>query len=425
MRPNEKFVVVAVVVFVATIFLYLSISPAKEGHFSISYHGVASKSPVTSLISQPVTTVHPVTSVNLSVTPFVYDTRATSSRIMAAVHLTKNVDVNKEGSNSAVSPTLFTHPLSRPLNSTMPLPPITKKFTPLTQKDVDGVEKFVFFVGYPRSGHSIIGSMMDAHPDMIIAHEFMLFERWPKQAAQLMNRAFLFNALYKDSYDDVTTGWRSSKQDKKGYTLEMKASWQGQFSRLRVIGDKSGGKVSYLYSKSPEEMQKSYREVVDTVKIPVHTIHVIRNPYDMIATQVLYTAAYEQSPNAPAHKLAASEDNKYDNPKMLMSEAKQHFYRAEGAKNMTENCNLTVLVIYNEDFVEDPKGTMKTICDYLDLECTTEYLQLCYDKTYRSMSRTRNVVKWTPEVLKYVSNELKRYPLFHRYLSTLNELHNG
>ena len=36
----------------------------------------------------------------------------------------------------------------------------------LSQQDVDGVEKFVFFVGYGRSGSSIIGSMMDAHPNM-------------------------------------------------------------------------------------------------------------------------------------------------------------------------------------------------------------------------------------------------------------------
>lgn len=46
---------------------------------------------------------------------------------------------------------------------------------PLSQEAVDGVEKFVIFVGYPRSGHSIIGSMMDAHQNIIISHEYMLF----------------------------------------------------------------------------------------------------------------------------------------------------------------------------------------------------------------------------------------------------------
>ena len=27
------------------------------------------------------------------------------------------------------------------------------------------------FIGYPRSGHSLIGSLLDVHPNAIVAHE--------------------------------------------------------------------------------------------------------------------------------------------------------------------------------------------------------------------------------------------------------------
>src|SRR3989344_1389974 len=37
--------------------------------------------------------------------------------------------------------------------------------------DFSSVRTFILFVGYPRSGHSLIGSIMDAHPNIIIAHE--------------------------------------------------------------------------------------------------------------------------------------------------------------------------------------------------------------------------------------------------------------
>lgn len=37
--------------------------------------------------------------------------------------------------------------------------------------DLSKIHTFVLFVGYPRSGHSLIGSIMDAHPNVIIAHE--------------------------------------------------------------------------------------------------------------------------------------------------------------------------------------------------------------------------------------------------------------
>ena len=96
--------------------------------------------------------------------------------------------------------------------STFPPPPISRKFTPLTQKDLDGIEKFVYFVGYQRSGHSIIGSMMDAHPDMIVADAYRLLQKWPQAAAKLMNKTHLFNSLYYHSFHDATKGMRSGKK---------------------------------------------------------------------------------------------------------------------------------------------------------------------------------------------------------------------
>jgi hypothetical protein len=33
------------------------------------------------------------------------------------------------------------------------------------------VRSFCLFIGYPRSGHSLVGSLLDAHPDIAIAHE--------------------------------------------------------------------------------------------------------------------------------------------------------------------------------------------------------------------------------------------------------------
>ena len=308
---------------------------------------------------------------------------------------------SSESAHQAKSPS---HP-----TSTFPPPPILKKFIPVTQKDVDGVQKFVLFVGYGRSGHSIIGSMMDAHPDMIIANQYLLFEKWRTQAAKLMNKAYLFNALYNKSFADVTKGLRRAEANRKGYTLHMNNSWQGQFNHLKVIGDKSGEMTSRLYKQSPVKLQKYYRELVDTVRMPVHTIHVIRNPYDIVATKALYIAS------STRHKLPASETNKFDNPEVLMAAAKGLFKVAESTKDFIVSCNLSVLEVYSEDLIEDPKSTMKKICNFLDLECWDEYLQQCYDKTYKSPSKTRNVVKWTSEILDYINGKLMRYPNFHRY----------
>ena len=137
-----------------------------------------------------------------------------------------------------------------------------KRGPTLTKDVIDHVESFVFFVGYPRSGHSIVGSLMDAHPHMVIANEFMLFKNWKyfserqrltgQENPFFQNPGNLFNALYRRSIYDVEKGFRSETNTKKNYRLHVNYSWQGKFDRyITVIGDKSGTSTSenYLSSK--------------------------------------------------------------------------------------------------------------------------------------------------------------------------------
>lgn len=41
----------------------------------------------------------------------------------------------------------------------------------LTASHFEEVEAYCMFLGYARSGHSLLGSLLDAHPDVVIAHE--------------------------------------------------------------------------------------------------------------------------------------------------------------------------------------------------------------------------------------------------------------
>ncbi len=168
----------------------------------------------------------------------------------------------------------------------------------LSQRDIDRVEKFVFFVGYPRSGHSVIGSMMDAHPNMIIPHEFMLFQKMTEGSFTAQNKTVLFNALYQKSYRDAKNGWRSpSYNTVKGYTLFVGTPWHATFhGSLKVIGDKSGGQTVMAYGKDKFQFKKAFSSIRDTVQIPIRVIHVVRNPYDMIATGSLYECKLNGTP---------------------------------------------------------------------------------------------------------------------------------
>ena len=47
----------------------------------------------------------------------------------------------------------------------------------LPQTVIDRIKTFVFFVGHTRSGHSIVDSLTDSLPHMVIQHEYDLFAK--------------------------------------------------------------------------------------------------------------------------------------------------------------------------------------------------------------------------------------------------------
>ena len=281
---------------------------------------------------------------------------------------------------------------------------------PLSQSDVDGVEKLVLFVGYSRSGHSIIGSMMDAHPNMVISHQYRLFPRcvnkkgfgpFPK------DKRAIFNALYDNSYQQARSGWRSEKNTSKGYNLHVSTPWQGAFTRLRVIGDKEGNLVSRVFYSDYQKAKACLQTIMDMVKVPLIVFHVVRNPYDMIATEVLSRITRQFDMRA--------EDLTVAKPKV--GDVKKHADRLfKQATAVTRVMELTrVVEIHSEDFVADTHKTVRGICSTLDLPCPEEYVEACYEKAYRNISKSRYNMEWSPDMLQYVTNNMKNYSFFSRY----------
>ena len=332
----------------------------------------------------------------------------------------------------------------------------------LTTDDIGGIEKFVFFIGYPRSGHSIVGSLMDAHPHMVIANEFMLFKNWKYYSDRqkedgernpfYKNRNYLFNALYKRSYWDTTDGLRNEQNAMKNYTLSMDSSlWQGKFDKyISVIGDKSGGVTAGTYLLSNSTFSRYLDELRVTVNIPIKAIHVVRNPYDQISTCVLYKdhnrllnsleVALQDSPDKkPKHPesrlttvskykaamaaLQAKGDNKTFAVAKYESENRLDYCigrLVERASAVAKIIGLigpsNVIEVHNTDLVSDPKAAIGKLCSSLEVPCAPDYLQACANKVFKSISRTRDMLHWSPKMKAKVEEDvIQTYPFFSRY----------
>lgn len=286
------------------------------------------------------------------------------------------------------------------------------KFDPkksLTAGDIQDVDKFVFFVGYPRSGHSIVGTMMDAHPNMIIAHEYNLFWQWGKNPHKHSQKSYLYNALYRNSVEATLSGWRSQGMVQKGYTLGLDYRWQGRFKRLKVIGDKSGAITTKLFENSPERFVESLNQLRRIIQVPIFVIHVVRSPYDMISTRLLYADGGKKT------KLPATQERKHCNDYGLSYHTNRTFHLVKSVHELIERTKLAVLDVHHVDLVRNPRDTLSMICRFLNLPCPEDYLDACVKKTYAKPSKTRLLVSWPQKIVDEVYQLSKPYRFLWRY----------
>jgi hypothetical protein len=102
----------------------------------------------------------------------------------------------------------------------------------MMKADFNAAKTFCFFVGYPRSGHSLIGSLLDAHPRLVIAHE-LAFTRYLKWG---FSRRQILKLIARNTEVESGQGRTST-----GYDYGVPGQWQGRWEQMECIGDKSGG----------------------------------------------------------------------------------------------------------------------------------------------------------------------------------------
>ena len=296
-------------------------------------------------------------------------------------------------------------------------------FEPLSKVEVDGVEKFVSFIGFSRSGHSFVGAMMDAHPNVVIAHEYYVLRKClPQKQPQLQSKAALFNALYKNSYSQSQDGWRSESKSKKdakksvqrrGYNLHINTKWQGSFSQLRVIGDKGAGSLSDSFFQNPRSTTECFNLLKETVKVPVVLLHVVRNPFDMIATRLALRHDVWNT-----RKMVEKGKKVKLRRKEIQEHATHVFRKAEAiseAINSDAMKDVTVVEIHIESFIKNPGEHINKVCEALGIPCPVEYVEACTKKTFSNVSHSRQVIDWDDDVVKSILKRMKNIPFYSSY----------
>lgn len=244
-----------------------------------------------------------------------------------------------------------------------------------------GVERFCLFVGYARSGGTLVGSLLDAHPDAVISHELDAL----RYVAAGYRRDQLYWLILRRDVEFTAAG-----RNWTGYSYRVPGQWQGRFDNLRVIGDKYGGGSTRRLIQNPERLDT----LVEVVGGNVALIHVIRNPFDNIARMSLRTR----------RSLDLASDS--------------YFARCGAVRDIKLRGALEVMDVRHEALIEDPERCLRQLCSNLGLRSSTEYLSACADMVFPSPHRSRHEVSWTREQIRSVEQRMRGFNFLDGYSFT-------
>src|SRR5688572_13570759 len=137
----------------------------------------------------------------------------------------------------------------------------------------DSTETYCQFVGYPRSGHTLVAALLTAHPEIVIANEIGALD-WVRRG---LNRSQVLSMILKSDRDFARRSYHFLN-----YSYRVPNQWQGRFEKIRVVGDKDGGRDTRLLHRQPDLLGR----LADRLRLRLRVLHVLRNPFDMLATVI-------------------------------------------------------------------------------------------------------------------------------------------
>ncbi|MET0144036.1 MAG: sulfotransferase [Ilumatobacteraceae bacterium] len=245
--------------------------------------------------------------------------------------------------------------------------------------ELAGVRTFVIFIGHPRSGHSLVGSLLDAHPNIVVSHELDVL----RFVAAGYRRTQLIALVVDHARANAVAGRKSW-----GYSYAVPGQWQGRFEDLQVVGDKRGRLTTVRLGEHPELLDR----LAEAVGMPVAIVQVVRDPLDNIAT--MWRRA--------DHSLDQQVDLYF-----TLTEA-CHGIEARVAPERFHRLHL-------EDMVADPHTELTALCRFIDVPADPAYLDACAAIMFDSPKQTRGDAPWTPELLADVRRRAAATPWLDRY----------
>lgn len=234
---------------------------------------------------------------------------------------------------------------------------------------------FLSFCGYPRSGHTLVAAILNANPNCMISNQLHLYG----------SNKIDFN--YIKSYCQNKGTWKPTTQvphvPKKDIT---------------VVGDKTGHRTVLLLNKQPQRLG----EVKNQIGLPIKWIHVVRNPFDNLATWGKLEYEVKQRKNistTPTKELdIVIEEYK------LLNETIAKLKRSED-----------ILTVRHEFIVTRMHNTLEEMANFLEISFDPIWRDNVRNTVWKKPRVTRRQIPWTQKQKGIVHNIISQYPWLSGY----------
>jgi hypothetical protein len=247
------------------------------------------------------------------------------------------------------------------------------------------IRTYCMFIGHARSGHSILGALLDAHPNVILPDEVDVL----RYVAAGFGREQIYHLLLARSQRQASKGRTKGGRDGNTYSYHVPGQWQGRFDRIQVVGDSKAGLSTQRLAQTPELLER-LRETMGDARVKI--IYVIRNPYDNISTMML----------RGGRSFESAIDRYFANCETIV-----------GIRRIVDPADL--LLVRQEELINWPKQLLAEICGFLGVEASDDYLSACASILYNSPAKSRYKVEWSSEQIGTVRRNIERFDFLAEY----------
>jgi Sulfotransferase family len=246
------------------------------------------------------------------------------------------------------------------------------------------VETICIFVGHVKCGGTLIGALLDAHPDAVLADEIDVL----RYLSAGFRREQIFDLLLKGSRREARKA-RVTARRLVPYSLAVPRQWQGRYEVLRVIGESRAGPTTRRLGREPWLLPRLYERMSG---VRPRFVHVVRDPFDPIAAMIV---------RGKRSFTDASSD--YSRQCSTLLELRERIDPED------------LITVRYEDFVRGPQESLRRVCGFLGLEASDDYLEACASIVDPAFRPERRLVEWRPEQIDAVRTMIEQTPFLDRY----------